>query len=52
MGLTPQEVAAGYEQASEKALAILPSLVVKEAVDLKDIDQVGHEMPNKTHSYR
>ncbi|KAK6062076.1 T-complex protein 1, theta subunit [Cooperia oncophora] len=37
MGLTPQEVAAGYEQAAEKALEILPNLVIKEATDLRDI---------------
>ncbi|KIH42636.1 hypothetical protein ANCDUO_27377, partial [Ancylostoma duodenale] len=40
MGLTPQEVAAGYEQAAEKALEILPSLVVKEATDLRDLAMV------------
>uniref|UniRef100_A0A1I7X750 T-complex protein 1 subunit theta n=1 Tax=Heterorhabditis bacteriophora TaxID=37862 RepID=A0A1I7X750_HETBA len=40
MGLTPQEVAAGYEQAAEKAFDIIPSLVIKEATDLKDINQV------------
>ncbi|CAI4222166.1 unnamed protein product [Auanema sp. JU1783] len=41
MGLTPQEVAAGYEQAAEKALEILPTLVVKDAKDLKDIEEVS-----------
>ncbi|CAI2350832.1 unnamed protein product [Caenorhabditis sp. 36 PRJEB53466] len=40
MGMTPQEVAAGYEQAAEKALEVLPTLVVKEASDLKNIDEV------------
>ncbi|KAF1759769.1 hypothetical protein GCK72_016236 [Caenorhabditis remanei] len=40
MGMTPQEVAAGYEQAAEKALEILPTLVVKEASDLKNMDEV------------
>ncbi|WKY06351.1 hypothetical protein Q1695_006504 [Nippostrongylus brasiliensis] len=40
MGLTPQEVAAGYEKAAEKALEILPSLVLKEATDLRDIAMV------------
>lgn len=40
MGMTPQEVAAGYEQAAEKALEILPSLVVKEASDLKNMEEV------------
>ncbi|XGW27918.1 hypothetical protein V3C99_008037 [Haemonchus contortus] len=40
MGLTPQEVAAGYEQAAEKALEILPSLVIKEATDLRDLPTV------------
>ncbi|PIC37556.1 hypothetical protein L5515_012802 [Caenorhabditis briggsae] len=40
MGMTPQEVAAGYEQAAEKALEILPSLVVKEASDMKNIEEV------------
>ncbi|CAB3405977.1 unnamed protein product [Caenorhabditis bovis] len=40
MGMTPQEVAAGYELAAEKALEILPTLVVKEAADLKDINEV------------
>ncbi|VDL84119.1 unnamed protein product [Nippostrongylus brasiliensis] len=39
-GLTPQEVAAGYEKAAEKALEILPSLVLKEATDLRDIAMV------------
>ncbi|VDP41557.1 unnamed protein product [Heligmosomoides polygyrus] len=37
MGLTPQEVAAGYEQAAEKALEILPTLVIKEATDFRDV---------------
>ncbi|GMT22077.1 hypothetical protein PFISCL1PPCAC_13374, partial [Pristionchus fissidentatus] len=40
MGLTPQEVAAGYELACEKALELLPALVVKEATELKDVAQV------------
>lgn len=40
MGMTPQEVAAGYEQAAEKALEILPTLVVKEATDMKNIEEV------------
>ncbi|EFP11957.1 hypothetical protein CRE_31372 [Caenorhabditis remanei] len=40
MGMTPQEVAAGYEQAAEKALEILPTLVVKDASDLKNMDEV------------
>lgn len=34
------EVADGYEQAAEKALEILPSLVVQEAKDLKDLNLV------------
>lgn len=38
--MTPQEVAAGYEQAAEKALEILPTLVVKEANNLKNIEEV------------
>ncbi|KAE9420149.1 hypothetical protein Angca_008924, partial [Angiostrongylus cantonensis] len=40
MGLTPQEIAAGYEHAVEKALEILPSLVVQEAADLRDLSMV------------
>ncbi|VDP58884.1 unnamed protein product, partial [Heligmosomoides polygyrus] len=40
MGLTPQEVAAGYEQAAEKALEILPTLVIKEATDFRDASMV------------
>ncbi|KAJ1367654.1 T-complex protein 1 subunit theta [Parelaphostrongylus tenuis] len=40
MGLTPQEVAAGYEQAADKALEIMPNLVVKEATDLRDLSMV------------
>eukprot|EP00080_Pristionchus_pacificus_P019073 PDM79093.1 cct-8 [Pristionchus pacificus] len=39
-GLTPQEVASGYELACDKALELLPALVVKEATELKDVDQV------------
>ncbi|VDN19722.1 unnamed protein product [Gongylonema pulchrum] len=37
MGLNPREIADGYEQAAEKALAILPSLVVRKAEDLRDV---------------
>ncbi|GMT33251.1 hypothetical protein PFISCL1PPCAC_24547 [Pristionchus fissidentatus] len=40
MGLTPQEVAAGYELACEKALELLPALVVTEATEFKDVAQV------------
>ena len=40
MGLTPQEVATGYELACEKALELLPTLVIDEAKDLKNIEKV------------
>ncbi|PAV56288.1 hypothetical protein WR25_15712 [Diploscapter pachys] len=40
LGLSPQEVAIGYETAAEKAISILDSLVVKEATDLKNLDEV------------
>ncbi|VDK84665.1 unnamed protein product, partial [Cylicostephanus goldi] len=40
MGLTPQEVASGYEQAAEKALETLETLVIKEATDLRDLPMV------------
>ncbi|KJH45781.1 putative T-complex protein 1, theta subunit [Dictyocaulus viviparus] len=36
MGLTPQDIATGYELAAEKAFEIMPSLVIKEATDLRD----------------
>ncbi|VDP11963.1 unnamed protein product [Onchocerca flexuosa] len=36
MGLSPSEIANGYENAVDKALEILPSLVVKKADDLRD----------------
>uniref|UniRef100_A0A0N5A824 T-complex protein 1 subunit theta n=1 Tax=Syphacia muris TaxID=451379 RepID=A0A0N5A824_9BILA len=36
MGLKPTEIASGYEKALEMALEILPTLVVKEATDLRD----------------
>ncbi|PAV68506.1 hypothetical protein WR25_02965 isoform B [Diploscapter pachys] len=40
LGLSPQEIAIGYETAAEKAISILDSLVVKEATDLKNLDEV------------
>lgn len=36
MGLTPTEIAEGYEKAQEKALELLPSLVVEEVKDIRD----------------
>ena len=36
MGLTPIEIAEGYERALEKALSILPELVVEEVKDVRD----------------
>ncbi|CAD6195645.1 unnamed protein product [Caenorhabditis auriculariae] len=42
LGMTPQEIAAGYEMAAEKALEVLPTLVVSEAKDLKNIEEVRH----------
>ncbi|MCP9257954.1 T-complex protein 1 subunit theta [Dirofilaria immitis] len=40
MGLSPSEIANGYENAVDKTLEILPSLVVKKADDLRDIGLV------------
>ncbi|VDD92487.1 unnamed protein product [Enterobius vermicularis] len=36
MGLHPTEIASGYEKARDMTLEILPTLVVKEATDLRD----------------
>lgn len=44
MGLTPQEVAAGYEHAADKALEILPELVIDEAKDFKNLDRVSSKL--------
>uniref|UniRef100_A0A914UZM2 T-complex protein 1 subunit theta n=1 Tax=Plectus sambesii TaxID=2011161 RepID=A0A914UZM2_9BILA len=40
MGLSPAEVAEGLEKAAEKALEILPSLVVEKVEDLHDVAKV------------
>lgn len=40
MGLTPIEVAEGFEKALDKALEILPSLVVEKVEDIKNMDTV------------
>uniref|UniRef100_A0A915Q5C0 T-complex protein 1 subunit theta n=1 Tax=Setaria digitata TaxID=48799 RepID=A0A915Q5C0_9BILA len=40
MGLSPSEIADGYEKAVDKTLEILPSLVVKKADDLRDVELV------------
>lgn len=40
MGLTPIEVAEGFEKALNKALEILPSLVVEKVEDIKNMDTV------------
>lgn len=38
--MSPSEIADGYEQAAEKAQAVLPTLVVKKADDLHDVKAV------------
>ncbi|KZR96866.1 T-complex protein 1 subunit theta, partial [Daphnia magna] len=40
MGLTPNEIAEGYEKALEKALEILPNLVCQTVVDVQDSDVI------------
>lgn len=40
LGITPGEVAEGYEKGLDKALEILPSLVVKEVTNCRDIKEV------------
>ena len=41
MGLHPNQVILGYEQALSKALEILPTLKAYEVKDLKDEDEVA-----------
>lgn len=40
MGLTPNEIAEGYEKALEKALEILPSLTVQTIENVQDADAI------------
>ncbi|VDN02439.1 unnamed protein product [Thelazia callipaeda] len=40
MGLSPSEIADGYEKATDEVLEILPSLVIREANDLRDVTSV------------